>query len=126
MKKTNPLFLFLGSIALITLAIAMTAVINRFQSNKSEDVRAKAANTGIEFTGRVASTDPFVVDDLQFAGATNTGKSLGSFQLTLPAGFNPLLFVVGDLVMILADAETFRVNTDGSPNTLSAIEVKKL
>lgn len=125
MKKTNPLLLLLGSIGLILLAVAMTTLIDRTQNkDTSADVRARAANSGVEFVGTVLNTDPFTVENLQFAGATNTGKSLGTFEILLPAAVNGGAFQPGQKVLVIGNAQTFKVNTDGTPNTLTALDIK--
>lgn len=111
MNKTMLLF---GSILLIILAIAMVAILNRTSSTAtSSDVRARAAVVKtLQFNATVNSIDEtagtVAVDNMYLADESRSGdpKSMGSWTVTAPTGFNFASVSEGMRIIIGIDPKT--------------------
>lgn len=121
--KQNNLLFFVGSVALLIVAIGIIALLQgRATSTEGEDVRARAgATSNLEITGTVSSVDydnsMFVISNAKFK---NGEQSLGSWTVTPPTGFSLSSLSSGKSVVLSVRPETF----DASSHTLSATEVK--
>jgi hypothetical protein len=117
MKRKN--LLLFGSLGLIFLAIALVAILNRFASpSASGDVRARAAITNtLQLEGTVRSTDEakgtLILDNAYLADESRSGdpKSLGSWIVTVPAGFSLGSVFPGQTVLVGIDSKTLIAET---------------
>jgi|SRR3989344_4025798 len=123
-KQGNILF-FIGSVLLIIVAIAVSAVVqkNTTSENQTTDVRARAgAVSTLEMNGTLSSVDPgsnvFIIDQMKFSG--NDTQSLGTWIVTPPSGFSLSTLSAGKKVHIKVNANTFLATT----HTVTATEVR--
>jgi hypothetical protein len=120
--------LLLGSLGLIFLAIALVAILNRFSpSSETGDVRARAAITSVlQLQGTVRSTDPtagtLILDNVYMAEESRSGdaKSLGSWIVTAPSGFNLASASSGQQVVIGIDSKTLIAES----RTVTAVSIE--
>lgn len=118
MQKKNRSSLYIGgSVLLIMLAVAATAIVNQTQNGSqstSEDIRAKAgASSTLRITGTVSIVDntarKIVVNNLRFiesaGGAGN--NNLGSWTVTPPPNFDLGTIAAGNTVTVTIDPSTF-------------------
>jgi hypothetical protein len=114
MDGMNKTMLLVGSVVLIVMAIAMVAVLNRTGSAAtSSDVRARAAvGKTLQFNATVNTIDEAVgivtVDNMYLADESRSGepKSMGSWSVTAPAGFNFASLSEGMRIVIGIDPKT--------------------
>lgn len=114
MNKTGTLFLFIGSVILIFVAIIFTAVIDRSKQSGGSDTRARAGRTGdMVLIGQIENYDEaknvLYVGNMQFADTE--GKSLGTWEVIVPSDFNSARFPAGTKVRITASPATFQIGT---------------
>lgn len=110
----NKTFLFIGSVVLIFVAMAVVAVIDRTRSDSSTDVRARASGVNtLQFNATFDSIDPatgvVVVYDLYMADSNRAGeaKNLGVWNVTPPVNFNTGSLSPGTKIVIGIDPKTF-------------------
>lgn len=109
-----------GSVLLIMLAIAATAIVNQTQNTGqqgSTDIRAKAGvSATLKTTGIVSLVDTtagkIVVNNLRFIESTGEigTSNLGSWTVTPPSGFDLGSVNVGNTVTMTIDPSTFLTN----------------
>jgi hypothetical protein len=125
MDKKRNLLLFGGSVGLIIAAIATTSLIDFSRSEKKTIVPVRATKTvsSMVFTGRVSSfdesTNTLIVDDLRFENSND--KTMGTWNVTPPAKFNPSAYGQGAKIKITANPVTFQI----AKKTLTAYEIEK-
>lgn len=112
-----------GSVVLIIVAIAVTAVVNRFRSpDTSADIRTKAGTTTtLQFTGTVTSVDEnkgtLEVSNLQFAdGSSADGSS--TWTVTPPPGVS-ISSLSGAKITFTVAPSTFLIAT----HTVTATQI---
>lgn len=119
MGGMNKTMLLVGSVLLIVMAIAMVAVLNRTGSTAtSSDVRARAAvGKTLQFNATVNTIDEaagiVAVDNMYLADESRSGepKSMGSWSVTAPAGFNFSSISEGMRIVIGIDPKTLMAQT---------------
>lgn len=110
-RKNNSIFYVGGSVLLIMVAIAATAVVSQTKPTENPtEIRAKAGvGASLKMTGTVSTVDDVggvvIVNNLQFAD--NPTKNLGSWTVTPPPGFNLLSAYPGATATITIDPSTF-------------------
>lgn len=126
-KPKGNYWLFIGSIAFIFVALGFVTILNSTSnSGESTDVRAKAgAISTLKLTGTVRSVDTakhtFVLSDLVFSDTKNKGgKSLGTWTVSAPPGYNLGTIPVGREVTIIINSSTMLATS----HTVTATEVR--
>jgi hypothetical protein len=126
MIKNKNIFLF-GSVILVALAIPLVSILGRIGSSSTTgDVRARASATNaLQMNGTVSSIHEIdgtlVVDNIYLADESRAGdaKSLGSWTVTAPGGFNFASVSLGQPIVMGIDAETFLAET----HTVTALSI---
>ncbi len=123
-KKSGVLPYLLTSLALIIIAIAFTAILNRTQNTQSttSDIRARAnVPSLVKVTGTIetvnADDGTLTVANLRFE---DSDKNLGKWTVTLPKNFNSGSVFEGSRVTITVDPPSMLAET----KTLTAVEIK--
>lgn len=124
-KKQNNILFFIGSVLLIIVAIAVSAILqkNTTSQEKSSDVRARAGvASSLELTGVLSSIDDisnvFILDNVKFPGSDT--QSLGTWTVSPPPKFSLSSLSAGKTVRIKVNAATFLATS----HTVTATEVK--
>lgn len=124
-KKQNNILFFIGSVLLIIVAIAVSAILqkNTTSQEKSSDVRARAGvASSLELTGALSSIDEssnvFILDNVKFAGSDT--QSLGTWTVSPPPNFSISSLSAAKTVRIKVNAATFLATS----HTVTATEVK--
>jgi len=126
-KKSNNLLLYVISIALVILAIALTAIINNTnKSGGASDVRARAgAANAIKFTATVTGVNEenrtMAVNNLKFVKSESGSGNLGNWTVTVPVNFSLASVETGASVILAVDPTTFKAET----HTLTAVEITR-
>lgn len=117
-KKSQGNILLFGSVILIVIAIAVTALINALNKGQSAptDIRAKAGvSSAVKVEGMVTDVDTangtITVDNVQFEGNKDNEKNLGSWTVTPPPGFNLASIASGTRVLVTVDSASFLVSS---------------
>jgi hypothetical protein len=126
MFKNKNVFLF-GSVILVVLAIPLVSLLGRMgSSDTSGDVRARASATNaLQMNGTVNSVNEtqgtILVDNVYLAEESRSGdaKGLGTWTVTVPAGFNLASVLPGQTILIGIDSKTLLAET----HTVTALTI---
>lgn len=119
--KSGQLIL-IGTLFVIIMGIVMVSLVGNFGSptGGSQDVRARAAQEkGVRVSGVVSEVNDtegkLVVGGVKFSsessGEAKDTNDLGTWTITVPAGFNSATTPVGTTVIIGLDPKTFDART---------------
>lgn len=117
--------IFVGSVIFVILAIGFVSLLGSTASQApATDTRAKAGVTAtLKLSGVVTSVDDtkgvILVDQLQFMDAEG-GKTLGTWTVTPPPGFNLASMAIGTKVTLTVNPTTFLATS----HTLTATQIK--
>lgn len=125
----NKTALFVGSVILIFVAMAIVSIIDRTKPDSSTDVRARASGANsLEFNGIFESVDAsgaLIVNNLTMADSSRVGeaKNLGTWTVTPPVNFNTGTLSAGSKIIIGIDPKTFLAQSHSL--TALSISLKK-
>jgi hypothetical protein len=122
-KKDRSMYFIIGSLGLLFLAVIITSIMNKNQTETPTDIRAKAgADTGVKYEAIIASLEPdgsIKVENVTPSG--NPSQNFGSWTVIPGGTLNMTDISVGTKVILTIDAPTFNIQT----HTMQAKAINK-